>query len=49
MMGVTPQMLMMIKYAQETGDAPPALQEGIQGMMNQKMQQAAQNSGIYER
>ena len=49
MMGVPPQMLMMMKYAQETGDAPPALQEGIQSMMNQKMQQAAQNSGIYER
>ena len=49
MMGVPPQMLMMMQYAQETGQAPPALQQGLQNMMNQKMQQAAQNSGIYER
>lgn len=49
MMGVPPQMLMMMKYAQETGNEPPALQEGLQNMMNQKMQQAAQNAGIYQR
>ena len=49
MMGVPPQMLMMMKYAQETGQNPPALQMGIQNMMNQNMQQAAQNAGIYDR
>ena len=49
MMGVSPQMLMMMKYAQETGQAPPALQQQVQGMMNNNMQQAAQNAGIYER
>ena len=49
MMGVPPQMLMMMKYAQETGDAPPALQQGLQNMMNQNLQQAAQNAGIYDR
>jgi len=38
MMGVPPQMLMMMKYAQETGQNPPALQMGIQNMMNQNMQ-----------
>jgi hypothetical protein len=27
MMGVSPQMLMMMSYAQETGQAPPALQQ----------------------
>ena len=49
MMGVSPQMLMMMRYAQETGQAPPALQQQVQGMMNNNMQQAAQNAGIYER
>ena len=49
MMGVPPQMLMMMKYAQETGQNPPALQMGIQNVMNQNLQQAAQNAGIYER
>ena len=49
MMGVSPQMLMMMRYAQETGQAPPALQQQVQGMMNDNMQQAAQNAGIYER
>ena len=49
MMGVPPQMLMMMKYAQETGQNPPALQQGMQNMMNQNLQQAAQNAGIYDR
>ena len=49
MMGVPPQMLMMMKYAQETGQAPPALQQGMQQVMNNNMQQAAQNAGIYDR
>lgn len=49
MIGVSPQMLMMMRYAQETGQAPPALQQQVQGMMNDNMQQAAQNAGIYER
>ena len=49
MMGVPPQMLMMMKYAQETGQAPPALQQQMQGMMANNMQQAAQNAGIYDR
>lgn len=49
MMGVPPQMLMMMKYAQETGNAPPALQEMAQNLMNNKMAQAAQNAGIYQR
>lgn len=49
MMGVPPQMLMMMKYAQETGQNPPALQQGMQQMMNGSMQQAAQNAGIYDR
>jgi len=37
MMGISPQMLMMMKYQQETGQTPPALQEMQQNMMNQKM------------
>ena len=49
MMGVPPQMLMMMKYQQETGQTPPALQEGLQNMMTNKMQQAAANAGIYQR
>ena len=49
MMGVPPQMLMMMKYAAETGQQPPALQQQVQGMMNNTLQQAAQNAGIYDR
>ena len=49
MMGVSPQMLMMMKYSQETGQTPPALQQQVQGMMNNNLQQAAQNAGIYDR
>lgn len=49
MMGVPPQMLMMMKYAQETGQNPPALQQGMQQMMMGNMQQVAQNAGIYDR
>ena len=49
MMGVPPSMLMMMQYAKDTGQAPPALQQGMQGMMNQNLQQAAQNAGIYDR
>lgn len=49
MLGVPPQMLMMMKYQQETGQTPPALQEMQQNMMNDKLAQAAQNSGIYAR
>lgn len=49
MMGVPPQMLMMMQYAQETGQVPPALQQQVQGMMANNMQQAAQNAGIYDR
>ena len=47
MMGVPPQMLMMMKYAQETGDVPPGLVQGIQGMMNQQaVQQAQVNNAV---
>ena len=49
MMGVTPQMLMMMQYAQETGQMPPALQQQMQGMMNNNMQLAAQQAGIYDK
>ena len=49
MMGVPPQTLMMMRYAQETGQVPPALQQQAQGMMNDGMQQAAQAAGIYDR
>lgn len=42
MMGVPPQMLMMMKYAQETGDAPPGLIQGMQNMANQQIMQQAQ-------
>ena len=49
MMGVPPQTLMMIQAAQETGQVPPALQQQANGMMNQKLQQAAQNAGIYDK
>ena len=47
MMGVPPQMLMMMKYAQETGDAPPGLIQGMQNMTNQQiMQQAQVNNAV---
>ncbi len=46
LMGVSPQMLMMMQYAQETGMMPPALQQQVNGMVTQGMQQAAQNAGI---
>lgn len=49
MMGVPPQTLMMIQQAQETGQVPPALQQQAEGMMNQKLQQAAQSAGIYDK
>lgn len=45
MMGVPPQMLMMMKYAQETGDVPPGLMYGMQNMMNQRMIEQAQANG----
>ena len=46
MMGVSPQMLMMMQYAQESGQMPPALQKQVDGMVTQGMQQAAQGAGI---
>ena len=47
MMGVSPQMLMMMQFAQETGQIPPGLEQGMQNMMNQQMmQQAAVNNAI---
>lgn len=49
MMGVPPQTLMMMQYAQETGNMPPALQQQMQGQMNNALQQAAQNAGIYDK
>lgn len=49
MMGVPPQMLMMMKYAQESGQVPPALQEMSNNLVQNKMAQAAQNAGIYQR
>lgn len=49
MMGVSPQMLMMMQYANDTGTMPPALQQGMQQMMMGNMQQAAQQAGIYDR
>lgn len=45
MMGVPPQMLMMMKYAQETGDVPLGLMQGIQNMINQRMIKQAQVNG----
>ena len=49
MRGIPPQMLMMLKYQQETGQTPPALQEMSQNMVQNKMQRAAANAGIYQR
>lgn len=49
MMGVSPQMLMMMQYANDTGTMPPALQQAQQQMMMGSMQQAAQQAGIYDR
>ena len=49
MRGIPPQMLMMLKYQQETGQTPPALPEMQQNMMQNKLQQAAANAGIYQR
>lgn len=49
MQGVSPQMLMMMKYAQETGTMPPALQQQMQQQLAGNMQQAAQQAGIYDR
>jgi len=49
MMGVSPQMLMMMQYAKDTGTMPPALQQAQQQMMMGSMQQAAQQAGIYDR
>lgn len=49
MMGVPPQMLMMMKYAQESGQVPPALQEMSKNLIQNKLAQAAQNAGIYQR
>ena len=49
MMGIPPQMLMMMKYAQDTGQVPPALQQQQQNMMNNNLQQAALQAGIYDR
>ena len=49
MIGVSPQMLMMMQYAQETGQTPPALQQQAQAGMNNAVMQAAQNAGIYDR
>lgn len=49
MRGIPPQMLMMLKYQQETGQTPPALPEMQQNMMQNKMAQAAQNAGVYQR
>ena len=47
MMGVPPQMLMMMKYAQETGDVPPGLMQGFQNMVNQRaMEQAQMNNAM---
>lgn len=46
MMGVPPQTLMMMQYAQETGNMPPALQQQAQAGMNNAVMQAAQNAGI---
>ena len=41
MMGVSPQMLMMMQYAQETGNMPMGLQQQFQNMTNQQMMQQA--------
>ena len=41
MMGVSPQMLMMMQYAQETGNMPLGLQQQFQNMTNQQMMQQA--------
>lgn len=45
MMGVSPQMLMMMRYAQETGQMPPGLQQQFQNMTNQQMMEQAQVEG----
>ena len=49
MMGIPPLQLLMVQQAQQTGQAPPALQQAAQGQMTNTMQQAAQNAGIYQR
>lgn len=41
MMGVSPQMLTMMQYAQETGNMPLGLQQQFQNMTNQQMMQQA--------
>lgn len=45
MMGVSPQMLMMMRYAQETGQMPPGLQQQFQNMTNQQMMEQSQVEG----
>lgn len=47
MQGVSPQMIMMAKYAQETGNMPPALQQGLQQLVMNRMRDAAENAGIF--
>ena len=49
MMGIPPLQLLMVQQAQQTGQAPPALQQAAKGQMTNTMQQAAQNAGIYQR
>ena len=49
MMGVSPQMLMMMQYANGTGEVPPGLQQSMQDQMQQRMLQAAQQAGIPQR
>ena len=45
-MGVTPQMMMLMQYKQETGQTPPALQNQMDDMVRNKMAQVAQSRGL---
>ena len=49
MMGVSPQMLMMMQYANDTGTVPPGLQQGIQQQVQNNMMNAAMQAGIPQR
>lgn len=46
MMGISPQMFVMMKYQQETGNTPPALEQYKQQKIQSSLMQAAQARGI---
>nr|DAQ62573.1 MAG TPA: Portal protein [Caudoviricetes sp.] len=49
MQGISPQMLMMMKFQEETGQTPPALKQQMDQQIASGMQSAAQQAGIYDR